>query len=189
VIRPALDGKVEVLFSDTDSFLLLAEASSSDEVMHKLSSVVDTSNYPEDHPLYDASRKYLTGYLKNEMVNSNITTFVGLRSKCYAFKTDDNYTVAKAKGVKTCYKKKIKFEQFKECIDTISSVEVKQTSIQAKDHQNLLVQSVKCSMTSFDDKRFLLCPIHSVPYGSVLIDLYKSTKKCYYCVNPFHLGE
>ena len=45
-----------------------------------------------------------------------IESFVGIRSKCYTFKTK-NYIVKKAKGVnKVVVKKNINFDDYKNCV-------------------------------------------------------------------------
>ena len=45
----------------------------------------DFSEYPFDHPLYDASNRKALGFFKDELNYVLMQEFVGLRPKCYAF--------------------------------------------------------------------------------------------------------
>ena len=45
----------------------------------------DFSEYPLDHPLYDASNHKALGFVKDELNSVTMREFVGLRPKCYAF--------------------------------------------------------------------------------------------------------
>lgn len=183
-VKPSLGGRASVCMSDTDSWVLAAPGHTPDEIVNKLKEWMDFSNYEPTHPLYDPSRKNLVGYLKNEISKDVVLEFVGLRSKTYALKTEKEEVESKAKGVKRCYKKKLSFEAYKKCLDTIASESVKQVSIMSKNHQNLLIQSERVAFSSFDDKRYLLCAYHSCPYNSRLIDMLHQTNKCYFCENP-----
>ncbi len=61
-IRPTFDGKVSTLMSDTDSWILLAKEKSADDMAEKLKHVMDFSNYPSEHKLYNGSRKNKVGF-------------------------------------------------------------------------------------------------------------------------------
>ena len=45
----------------------------------------DFSEYPLDHPLYDASNHNARGLFKDELNSVQMREFVGLRPKCYSF--------------------------------------------------------------------------------------------------------
>ena len=45
----------------------------------------DFSEYPLDHPLYDASNRKALGFFKDELNSVPMRKFIGLRPKCYAF--------------------------------------------------------------------------------------------------------
>ena len=183
-VQPRFDYRCTVCMSDTDSWILAAPCQSPDQVVSRLSDIMDFSNYDVGHPLYDSTRKNITGFLKNEVPKDVITKFVGLKSKTYAFMTRKQDIEAKAKGVKTCYKKKISFETYKACLDEICSKRITQVGIMSKNHQNMLVKSERIAFSSFDDKRYLLCKYHTCPYGSELIDIQRDTGKCFFCENP-----
>ena len=182
-VQPRFDYNCSVCLSDTDSWVLAAPCQSSDQVVSRLSDIMDFSNYEVTHPLYNSSRKNVVGFLKNEVPKDEIIKFVGLKSKTYAFMTKKQDLEAKAKGVKTCYKRKLSFDTYKACLDDICSKTITQVSIVSKNHQNMLVKSDRVAFSSFDDKRYLLCRYHTCPYGSHLIDLHKDTGKCFFCEN------
>lgn len=179
-VKPALDNRCSVLMTDTDSWILSTPFKSSDDVVKRLKKHMDCSNYEMTHPLFDPSRKNQVGLLKNEVPKSQIVKFAGVRSKTYAYKTDADETDSRAKGVKTCYKNRLVFQTYADCVKGIKSVSIDQMSIQSKNHQNMLVRSYKIAFTSFEDKRYLTCPIHSVPYGSHLSRL----DFCVFCDDP-----
>ena len=185
-IQPAFgkDG-CTVLMSDTDSFLLEVRAKSVDEAVTRIEKVMDFSNYPKDHPLYDASRAKALGYLKNESPKSMITHYVGLKSKTYIILTEDNEKHVRAKGVKKSHQNSIKFDQMMECLYRMKGHAVDSHFIRSKDHVIRLMKGRQLAFSSFDDKRYLTCPIHSVPYGSMLIDQVLGKKRpspyCPFC--------
>lgn len=75
-------------------------------MVYKLRDIFDTSNYSVTHPLYNADRKNVTGYLKNETPEMNVVKFVGMRSKCYAMKMEaemDNLVQQFASLKSVCY--------------------------------------------------------------------------------------
>jgi len=187
VIRPRFGGRARLLMSDTDSFVLELPCADSSEAVARLSDCMDFSNYPTDHPLYDPTGKNVLGLLKNEVSHDEIAEFVGVKSKVYAFRTAGGRTESRAKGVKRAYKNRLPFETFRRCVRQVESQRVVQTSIQSRRHQNMLVQSDRVAFTSFDDKRYLLCAVHSVPYGSRLAEPSAKKRKrtsCYFCRHP-----
>lgn len=183
VIKPTLNNEATLILTDTDSWLLAVPAESSDEVAEKLKIVMDFSNYPPDHRLFSSQYKNKPGYLKNELPNDEILEVVGVRSKTYAIRTKNSIT-SRCKGVKAYAKNKIPFSAFVNCVKNLDEVLVQQFTIQSKSHVNRLMKIRKVAFSSFDDKRFLLCGIHSVPYGSKYIQLSKDLNQCFMCCYP-----
>ena len=186
-IKPVFGtGGCSVIMSDTDSFLLAVKTRSANEAVKKISSIMDCSNYASDHVLYDNSRAKALGFLKNEVPHSEIIRFVGLRSKSYAFETMNLELQMKAKGIPYNFKKKIPFDVMDACLDTVtSSHSVDFFSLRSQDHVNQLVKSRRLAFSAFDDKRYLTCAIHSVPYGSALINT--TSNQCLFCLLPHYL--
>lgn len=166
-----------MVMSDTDSFLLAIRGVREEEALGRLAKVMDFSNLDPAHPLYDESRKKIPGYLKSEVPRARITEVVALKSKSYAFLTDDGGMKAVAKGVRTSVSAKLEFSAYAGCLQKMRAFEVTQFNIMSSCHLNRLVRSKKVAFSSFDDKRYQLCSLHSVPYGSSLIEKNKKEEE------------
>lgn len=189
VLKPSFGGQISVLMTDTDSWVFAAPGKSPNEIVSRIKHVMDFSNYDEKHALYCSTRKNQVGLLKNEVSKDTIVRFAGLRSKTYAIMTATAAVENRAKGVKRAYKNKIRFEDYMRCLKSMSVVNVRQVLIQSKNHVNMVIEANKTAFSSFDDKRYLMCPIHSVAYGSHLIRGYEQRLKmpdtiaCFFCEN------
>lgn len=184
-VKPKLENNVSVLMSDTDSWVLEVKKNSCDEVITQLGEdFMDCSNYEKNHKLFTEHNKSVVGKFKNEVPKTTIKQFAGIRAKSYAFDTSSGESWRKCKGVKKSQVRKLKFEDYERCLRTVSSLRVEQRQLQCKNYQNHMMKCDKQAFSSFDDKRYLMCAIHSVPYGSKLIREYNSTGKCYFCLNP-----
>ena len=51
---------------------------------------MDCSDYPKNHPNYDASNKKVIGKFKDELNGAVIDEFIGLKPKMYSYIVDDN---------------------------------------------------------------------------------------------------
>ena len=182
-IVPRLGGwrNCTMILSDTDSFLFQVAGRSTTEILKSLAPIMDFSNFPASHVLHDPSRAKMLGYFKSELPSARINEVVGLKSKTYAisstptdvFDLEGREILRKAKGVSSAVKDTLPFEAFKRCVHEVQSVTLEQFNIRSRNHKNQLVKMSKLAFSSFDDKRHLMCNIHSVPYGSVLIPLWK----------------
>ena len=166
-IKPKLGPECKVLFSDTDSLFMECEENNAFE---KLRSILDTSNFPPDHPLYRKDRKAKLGYFKSEVGSMNIVKFVGLRSKCYAFQTEQGDEDIKCKGLSKAYKKQISINHFERCLAKIQTVTATQRLLRTKNNSIEIIRMKKQVLSSYDDKHYLLrCARHSVPFNSSYI--------------------
>ena len=185
-VQPKLGGpdKVSLLMSDTDSFLVKVKGMNDLEIGEALKDVMDFSNYPSDHPLHDKSRSKQPGLLKNEMPHCSITEAVAVKSKAYSILTDlqsDNRQVNRAKGVRKSVSTKLPFNLYKDCVfGNISMVEVMQRNIVSKKHSNYLVEGRRIAFSPDDSKRYQLCTLHSVPFGSKF-SVGARADVCYFC--------
>ncbi|XP_051176794.1 uncharacterized protein LOC127291636 [Leptopilina boulardi] len=133
--------KCKFLYTDTDS--LIYEIKCSDVYadmkidIHKF----DTSDYPVNnvYGIPQANKKML-GLMKDECSGKIVTEFVGLRSKMYSVRVENQDFIKKAKGVKSSVvKKTITFD------DYISKL-----------HNVYTLKESKIALSPYDDKRFLL---------------------------------
>ena len=183
VIKPAVE-KCEVIMSDTDSLVLAIESSEKRSNLEKIKEIIDFSNYPPDHKYYDEKNKNKLGFWKDELQGKKMTEFCGLRSKTYAFrikKSKNHHELqSKCKGITKAYKKKIRFEDYKKCVQSFAKVSITQYQIRSKSHKIFTAKIQKAAFSSFDDKRYLMsCGLHSVGYGSCLIN--NDSQTCFFC--------
>ena len=104
---------------DTDSFTAYIKT---DDIYKDTAGDVeptfDTLNYELDRPLPKAKNKKGIGLMKDKLGGKIMTKFVGLRAKTYSYLIDDGREDKKAKGTKKCViKKKLKFENYKNCLE------------------------------------------------------------------------
>ena len=60
----------------------------------------DNSQYPQNSPFYDKTNKNVSGKVKDEAYSVPINAFVGLTSKLYSYKKDNDKNFKTAKGIK-----------------------------------------------------------------------------------------
>ena len=95
---------------------------------------------------------------------NEITEFIGLRSKCYSFKTLEKEK-STAKGiVKNVKEKELHFDKFKAVLDTkIDNDPVEQTRIVSKKHQIFTITEMKRNLAFYDEKQYTKDGIHNYP--------------------------
>ena len=176
--KPLL-GKVELLATDTDSFIIEVKHPAGEDPLEKLDTIMDYSNYDQSHPKFSASRKNALGYFKDELQGKKLLEYVGIRSKCYALRMEGDELITKAKSVREGYKAKIPFSLFKKCINEINRVSLTQYHITSKNHNVKTTKVKKVALSSMDDKRYLRnCGVHSFAFGSSQIE---EDGECYQC--------
>jgi len=164
-----------VLFSDTDSFILSIKSSNLNIDLYNAKHLMDFSNYPTDHPLFNLQNQNKLGFFKDEFCSRLIAEFIGIRAKCYALKsiTQNNEFTDKrlCKGIESsAVKQYLPYSKYRESISSISSFTASMNRLTSKNHQLLIQCNSKIAFSSFDSKRYLFnCGIHSVPYGSIEI--------------------
>ena len=94
-----------------------------------------------------------------------IQDFVALKAKMYAFRVGGD-TTKRAKGItRAVVRDNITWEDYYNCLfdDKIQSNIV--TNIRSTNHMINTVRTLKLSLSPFDDKRYYLNSIESVPWG------------------------
>jgi hypothetical protein len=90
---------------------------------------------------------------QDESPDEVIESFVGIRSKCYTFKTKNN-VVKKSKGVnKVVVKKNISFDDYKNCVLKDEPKNVKINAIRTVKMMNYSLTQNKLALSNKDDKR------------------------------------
>jgi len=198
-IKRRYGDKVELLYTDTDSLVLLIETEDVYEDMWEDQNLYDTSNFPEDfrtskgHQLYSTKNKKVAGKFKDEcgVKNSDgapyyspISEFVSLRPKMYSYVKADGKEDRRVKGIsRPVVKHDIRHEMFMSCL--LDGVEKKHEQMQIRsdhhhlgrsDHHHLgLYKSSKVSLSPNDTKRYICADgITTLAYGHYRINSQQS---------------
>jgi hypothetical protein len=127
--------------------------------------LLDTSNYPRDHPLYSTKLTNQIGKFKDESGGTGaFLDWVFLRAKLYSMLQEGAVTVSKAKGVslkQTALTHRNYIDQLESSVPTF----VKQRRIGSANHQLFTYESSKIALSAQDDKRHWVDANDSVAYG------------------------
>ena len=159
-IKKKYKTKAELLFTDTDS--LMYEIKTDDfykDISQDIETKFDTSDYPKEHPsgILTGVNKKVIGMFKDEVAGKQITHFVGLRSKLYSFKVEEDKTTKKCKGIKkNVVKKGIQFEDYVKCLFSGEKQMRKMNIIRSENHNIYSKEVNKIALSNDDDKRKVL---------------------------------
>ena len=156
---------IQLLYIDTDSFVLSVNTKNIIKDLRNLEDIFDFSNLDKNHELFGNKNKKVIGKLKIETPKSIwIDEFVCLRSKMYAFKCGDD-SKNKLKSISKSQSRKIKFEEYKKCLD--GEEYQRQCNIyiiKSINHQMVLQEVKKSTLSIFDDKPCYINNIESKPW-------------------------
>ena len=179
---------IDLGFSDTDSFLF--KVKNADLFNEHIKKFMDFSNFPSEHKDYNVENKAQLGYFKNELGGKQkCLEFIGLRAKCYSLNLIDikSKTIHEKKTCKglgrVAIQNKLKFKHYKDCLFNKKIYRFSYSSIRSVKQNVSTVRLKKKALSHFDSKRWLFdCGIHSVPYGSYVIEnFYNRCPKCLNC--------
>lgn len=147
---------MDLLFTDTDSLCYNIKKTDVFQIMKENKDYFDLSEYSKDSELYDPTNKKVIGKFKNESIQQ-ITEFVGLRAKLYAYSVDhDNKKHLKCKGVKTnVVKKVLDIDKYRNTLFSRKSQSVSQNGIRSYSHQLYTETITKTALSCNDDKVFI----------------------------------
>lgn len=112
----------------------------------------DTSDYSADN-VYKIPQvnKKIPGLFKDELNGHVMTDFVGLRSKMYCVKASGIEKKKKAKGIKKyVLNKKIKFQDYIDCIKNNCAIVKEQNTFRSKNHIVYSIRQSKVALSPFD---------------------------------------
>ena len=112
----------------------------------------DFSEYPVNSKFYDSTNKKVLGKMKDEFKGQRITELFGLKSKMYSLNNIDNKEISKAKGIN----KKIRHNEYLECLFNKKVVRHNMNRIQSKLHEIGTYDVFKISLSCLDDKKYIL---------------------------------
>lgn len=155
------------MYTDTDSYVIETETDDIFEDFKSIKEHMDLSGYDKSHPCYDPSNKKVLGKFKDECDGKIITEFIALRPKMYCYKTyNEVVEEKKAKGVpKNSVKKDLNMNDYYNALHNKISKDVNFNAIRSKNHQLYSLNQTKVGLSSYDNKRYWLNNVESVPYG------------------------
>ena len=102
-LKPKYGNKVQLIYTDTDSFVIEVETDDIYQDMLEDSHLYDFSDYPENHPNYSLTNKKIYGIFKDDLNSKIIVEFTADKPKMYSYEYIDDYSLInknKCKGVK-----------------------------------------------------------------------------------------
>lgn len=169
--------KIELMYTDTDSFIFEVETECFYADMNEHLKKYDTSSFAKNNPygMPQVNEKELGAY-KDEMGGELIDEYVGLQSKMYSIrgkmlnkKTNkiEMGEMKRAKGLKTSVlKKTIGFEHYMQCLQRECAITRSQNTIRSKNHNVFSVKQTKIGLSGKDNKRVIdKNNINTLPWG------------------------
>ena len=136
--------------------------------LKNLEDIFDFSNLDENHELFCNKNKKVIGKFKKETPrNVFIDEFVCLRSETYSFKCKNNdENKNKIKGISKSQSKHIKFEEYYNCLfGGEYQRECNNYIIRSINHEMILQEVKKSTLSMFDDKRCYINETVSMPWN------------------------
>ena len=154
--------RLKLNFSDTDSMCYTIQTEDFyEDIAEDVESKFDTSEYPKDHPAVaqgfkTGCNKKVIGMFKDECAGKQITEFVGLRAKSYAY-TVDGKDSKKCKGIKKgVVKKRLTISDYRRCVYSKVSKLLPMNVIRSHKHELYSETINKIALSAADDKRVIL---------------------------------
>lgn len=169
-IKEKYGSKAKLLFTDTDSLCYHIETEDLHKDFKANESLFDFSDMPKEHPLHSNANKKVIGKFKPEELSETIQEFVGIRAKMYSLLMTGKKPEKKtAKGIKRCAMKRISHEDYKRCLFGEKEEDMRQmvsfSTFRSIKQQVYTVKVNKVGLCVYDDKRYIIDGVSSLPYG------------------------
>ena len=170
-IKQKYGDKAKLLFTDTDSLTYEIQTEDVYQDFWNDKDRFDNSDYPESSQYFSKANKKVIGKFKDEAAGMPIKEFIGLRSKMYSYKKEDNKVEKTAKGIKkNIIKGNIKHEDYKKVLFENEQMQHTMKTIRSERHELGSYEINKISLSCFDDKRHISeNGINSLSYGHYAI--------------------
>eukprot|EP00117_Sycon_ciliatum_P013188 scpid78025/ scgid4574/ PiggyBac transposable element-derived protein 4 len=152
-LQPRYGDRMSLLYTDTDSLVLLFRTEDLYADMKSMADQYDTSNFSPDSPLYSESNKKVVGKFKDELGGKLMTEFVALRSKMYAY--DGEESGQRAKGVKRAVTRRFTIADYRQCLVDRTRMSHAMTTLRSHSHRIFTETMTKSSLSPFDSKRYI----------------------------------
>ena len=191
-ILPVLGKSARVHFGDTDSYFITFKSTRPKiEVLKDLSPIMDFSNFPKDHTLYNEDKKNEPGYMKDEAEGKvEFTNLCITLPKCYMLKSrridghDEQNDVLRCKGVpRLAASQQLTFEDFRACVEEEKRISIAFQRLKMKDFKITSEQVNKICLSAADTKRYWLCYQHSTALGDTRVTRPDFDGSCFFCAS------
>ena len=159
---------LQLHYIDTDGMILSMKTKDIFKDLKNLEDIFDFSNLDKNHELYSNKNIEVIGKFKIETPkNIWIDEFVCLRSKAYSFKCKNNdENKNKIKGISKSQSKHIKFEEYYNCLfGGEYQKECNNYIIRSINHEMVLQEVKKSTLSIFDDKQCYINETESIPWN------------------------
>ena len=159
---------LQLHYIDTDGMFLSMKSKDIIKDLKNLEDFFDFSNLDKNQELYSEKNKKRIGKFKIETPkNICINEFVCLRSKAYSFKCKNNdENKNKIKGISKSQSKHIRFEEYYNCLfGGEYQRECNNYIMRSINHEMVLQEVKKSTLSTFDDKRCYINEIESRPWN------------------------
>ena len=165
------EGKVRLLYTDTDSLILQVYTKDIYDDMKKNLDEYDTSNYSPGHPLFSNTNKKIIGKFKDELGGKVMTEFIGIRPKMYSYVGEESGK--RAKGVKkSILQNGITHEDYKTCLFEKEVFHRDMPGLRSYHHVIKGETVHKVALAPLDTKRYILDDgISTLAFGHVDIPI------------------
>ena len=165
----------DLVGGDTDSFFLALHTDqnvSLSDIFQYLTQYFDSSNYPQDHPLYSTVNKAKLGCFKDESAGKVIEEMILLRPKMYSMKyLNSEAAIKRAKGISRHLVASTSHATYRETFLAQNETSYQMTILRSQLHTVETVTFRKRGLSAWEDKRCWVDANSSVPHGSYLSPL------------------
>jgi hypothetical protein len=163
------NGKITVIGGDTDSLFCKIDRINLFTQLHPAmiqDGLLDSSNYPPQHPLFSERHKAQLGCIKDEVEGEKLVEAVLLKPKCYSMQTASGRVCKKrAKGIQYCVKNRIPHEKFVQVYRLQEELVRSTRRFETNNHVVSTIRQQKWALSCLDTKRAWLDANTSLPYG------------------------
>lgn len=161
------------LYTDTDSIMILFSHPHPEELLFndpRTRPLLDFDKVPEHWLVHTPGTHKQSGLWSLE-TTERIVEFIGIRAKTYCYRTENNKTVLKNKGITATAieletRDKLTMEHYKQALFHNKEIKVYQVTIGSKKHQLLTRKQEKLALSNNEEKRQVLADkITTIPYG------------------------
>jgi hypothetical protein len=167
-------GKIEILAGDTDSLFCSISQIDLHGQLHPAmlrEGLLDSSNYPPEHPLFSNKHKAQLGCIKDEVKGEPVEEAVFLKPKCYSMKTvGGKVNKKRAKGVQFCVKERISHETFVQVFKFQEEIVRNTRRFDTNNHVVATISQNKWALSAVDTKRAWISANTSLPFGHYRLD-------------------